>query len=300
MLTILEAAKLNPSPLASGVVEIFASENPILLNLPFETINGPAYLYNREGTLPGVAFRGINESYSESTGVINPQTERLTIAGGESDYDTFIVKTGTGTNDARATHDAMKSKALSLRWLKTWFDGDSATEPREFDGINKRLTGNQVVDMAAGGGTLTLAKVDALIDAVQGTPTMLLMNKTMRRKITSLAAGAAAVSMSVDQLGRPLTSYAGIPIGIIEDDDSGNPILGFDENDGSSNMDTCSMYAVRFGMDTLHGILSGPVDVRDLGELPNKPAYRTRIEWFAGFVVKHPKSAARLIHINNA
>ena len=300
MLTILEAAKLNPSPLVQGVVEIFASESPILLNMPFETINGPAYVYNREGTLPGVAFRGINESYTESTGVICPQTEALRICGGESDHDTFLVKTGTGSNDARAVHDGLKAKALALKWARVFFDGNSESDPREFDGLNKRLTGAQHIQLATGGATLTLAKVDELIDAIQGTPTALLMNKTMRRKITSLAAGTAAVSMSVDQLGRPLTSYAGVPILVVEDDDEGNAILGFDEDDGSGNMDTCSIYAVKFDMGAFHGIQTAPVDVRDLGEVPNKPAYRTRIEWFAAMVLKHPKAAARLSRVNNA
>lgn len=300
MLTIIEAAKLNPSPLVQGVVEIFARENPILLHLPFQDIAGAAYIYNREGALPGVAFRGINESYDESTGVINPQSEILRICGGDSDYDTFLTATGTGTNDARAVHDALKAKALALHWAKAFFDGDSEVNPREFDGLNKRLVGGQHIQLATGGAALTLAKLDELIDAVQGTPTILLMSKTLRRKVTALAAGTASVSMSVDELGRPLTAYAGVPIGIVEDDAAGNAILGFDENDGSGNMDTASVYAVRFGMDVFHGVQTSAVDVRDLGELPNKPAKRTRVEWFAAIALKHPKAAARLSRINNA
>ena len=39
MLTITEWQKLNPTPLASGVVEIFARENPVLANLPFMNRN---------------------------------------------------------------------------------------------------------------------------------------------------------------------------------------------------------------------------------------------------------------------
>lgn len=300
MLTILEAAKLNPSPLVQGTVEIIAGESPVLLNMPFVPINGPAFVYNREGTLPGIAFRGINESYTESTGVVNPQSEILRICGGDSDYDTFLVTTGTGTNDARATHDAMKAKALSLRWTRAFVDGDSETDPREFDGLNKRLVGSQHLQLATGGATLTLAKLDELIDAVQGTPTLLLMNKAMRRKITALAAGTAAVTMTVDQLGRPLTAYAGIPIGVVEDDETGTAILGFDEDDGSGNFDTCSIYALRLGTDVFHGIETAPVDVRDLGELDSKPAFRTRVEWFAAFVLRHPRAAARLSRINNA
>ena len=247
--------------------------------------------------LPGIAFRGINESYTESTGVINPATEPLKICGGESDYDTFLTKTGTGTNDARAVHDMLKSKALSLNWMRTFFDGDSNKQPREFDGLNVRLTGGQVIDCNTTSNLLTLAKVDELIDAVQGSPTLLLMNKQCRRKITQLATNTLAVTMGIDQLGRPMQMYGGIPIGVVEFDNFGNWVLDFDENDGSGNMTTCSMYALRLGMDTFHGIQSAPVDVRNLGELPSKPAYRTRIEWYASMAIKHPRAAARLRYI---
>jgi hypothetical protein len=298
MLTLLEAAKLMASPLAQGVVEIFAANNAVLERLAFVDVQGNSYRYNREGALPGIAFRGINESYTESTGVLNPQVETLTICGGDSDYDVALIKMGAGSNNLRAVHDGMKAKALTLTWLATFFDGNAETNPREFDGLNRRLTGNQVINLAAGGGALTLDAVDELIDAVAGTPTALLMNKDCRRKITKLAQNSTAVSMSVDALGRPMASYAGIPIGIVEDDTAGNAVLGFDEDDGQGHADTCSMYAVRFDMDGLHGIQTAAMDVRDLGEQQAKPSFRTRIEWYSGLVVKHPKAAARLCRIN--
>src|SRR3954465_5689517 len=119
--------------LQTGIIEIFAANNPVLQRLPFVDISGNAYKYNREGALPGIAFRGINESYTESTGVINPQTETLTIYGGDSDYDVALVKMGAGSKNLRAAHDARKAKALSLTWLKTFFDGNSRLQPRDFD-----------------------------------------------------------------------------------------------------------------------------------------------------------------------
>lgn len=302
MLTMIEAAKLMNNPLQTGVIEIFAANNPVLERLPFVDIQGNAYKYNREGTLPGIAFRGINESYTESTGVINPQTETLTICGGDSDYDVALVKMGSGSNDLRAAHDAMKSKALTLTWLKTFFDGDSGTNPREFDGVNVRLDGTTQevkASASAGGATLTLDKVDELIDAIQGTPDLLLMNAKTRRKVNNLVRAAGQASEVVnDQFGRRIDAYAGIPIGVVGDDSEGNAILGFDEDDGSSNLDTTSIYAVRFGLDGLHGIQTEAMSVRDLGELDSKPALRTRIEWYSGFVVKHPKAVARLKWIN--
>lgn len=293
MLTISEWQKLNPTPLASGVVEIFARENPVLANLPFMNIKGNAFKYNIEDTLPGIAFRGFNEGYTESTGVVNPVTESLTIIGGDSDFDVAQIKMGTGDNDSRAVHDAMKAKALTLSWLSTFFHGDTGTNPKEFDGLNVRLTGNQVITAGANGAALDMGMLDELIDSIQGTPSILLMNKAARRKLVALGRASGVVSVTRDYFGREVETYAGTPIGIIEDGADGNPILTSTETQGSSNA-TTSIYAVKFGPDAMHGIQTEPMDVRDLGEIETKPAYRTRIEWYSGLVLKHPKCASRL------
>lgn len=293
MLTIAEWAKLNPDPLTSGVVEIFAAENPVLAGLPFANIKGNAYTYNREETLPGIAFRGFNEGYTESTGVVNPVTESLTIIGGDSDYDVAQIAMGTGDNDTRAVHDAMKAKALTLAWLKTFFDGDATANPKEFDGINKRLTGDQVIAAGADGALLDLDMLDKLVDAVRGTPSVLLMNKSMRRAVIKLARGSSVLSVGPDLFGREVTSYSGVPMAVVEEGADGAEILGFDETQGADT-ETASIYAVKFGPDTFHGIQTAPVSVRDLGEIETKPAFRTRIEWYSGLVIKHPRAAARL------
>lgn len=293
MLTITEWAKLNNNPLESGVVEVFAKENPVLAALQFQNIAGNAFRYNIEQTLPGIAFRDFNESYVESTGVILPQTEALRILGGDSDYDVAQIAMQTGDNDTRAVHDSMKAKALALAWLKTFFDGDNTANPKEFDGLNKRLTGGQVISAGANGAQLTLDMLDSLVDAVSGEPSLLLMNKALRRKVSQLARNTANLQWEVDDFGRAIALYSGVPIGIVEDDASGSAILGFDETKGTSNV-TASIYAVRFAPDALHGIQTGPVSARDLGEIDDKPALRTRIEWYSGLVFRSAKSAARL------
>ena len=93
-LTLLEAAKLNSGDVyKAGVLTKFAETSDILRVLPFEGIAGNSLKYNVEETLPGIGFRGVNESYTESTGIINPKVESLTIAGGDLDVDKFIVDT---------------------------------------------------------------------------------------------------------------------------------------------------------------------------------------------------------------
>ena len=293
MLTLTEWQKLNPTPLASGVVEIFARENPVLERLAFQNVKGSAYRYNRETTLPGIAFRDYNEGYTESTGIINPVTENLTIIGGDSDFDVAQIAMGTGDNDSRAVHDAMKAKALTLSWLKNFFDGDSGSNLKEFDGLNTRLTGNQVITAGANGAALTMDMLDELVDAVVGTPSVLLMNKAMRREIVKLSRTSNVLSIGRDYFGREVQQYGGVPIAVVEEDASGDPILGFDETVGSSDV-TASIYAVKFGPDALHGIQTQPMSVRDPGEIDSKPAYRTRVEWYSSIAIKHPKAAARL------
>ncbi|MDT2263952.1 hypothetical protein P7H12_10595 [Paenibacillus larvae] len=54
-------------------------------------------------------------------------------------------------NDQRRNPNANeKTKALALTWTKTFFKGDVAQDPKSFDGLQKRLTGKQVIDGKSG------------------------------------------------------------------------------------------------------------------------------------------------------
>jgi hypothetical protein len=301
-LTLIEAAKLSSDMLQRGVIETFAATSPVLERLPFADVQGNAYRYNVEQALPGIAFRGVNEGFTESTGVVNPQVESLVIGGGDSDVDRFIVQTRSNENNTRAVYDRLKSKALSLSITKTFFDGDSQANPKEFDGLNRRLAGGtQELLAATGGGPLDEDMLTALIDLVEGGPDVLFMSKAMRREAEKVARANNAISYGLDGFGRRVTQYAGIPIGIIERDQNDDEILDFDEDPGDSVSDTGSIYAVRFGeAEAVWGIQNGVISVRDLGELETKPVFRTRIEWYLGLVVGHPRGAARLYGITKA
>ena len=83
--TLVESAKLSQNDLQRGVIETFVQTSPILDRLPLMPIEGNAYAYNAEGALPGIAFRSVNEAYTESTGTVNQRTESLVIMGGDAD-----------------------------------------------------------------------------------------------------------------------------------------------------------------------------------------------------------------------
>jgi len=307
-LTLLEAAKLETgNAYKSGVIELYAGSSEILTNLPFQNITGNAMSYTREDSLPNVGFRGVNETYTASTGVLNPLTESLVIAGGDLDVDKFIVDT-MGVQQ-RTVHEQMKIRALSLAWTKKFIKGDNQSDPREFDGLQVRVVGDQKIAAGTtdGGTALSLAKLDEAIDQTLN-PTHLIMSKAMARKFAVAARTytiAGFISWDLGAFGNRVMSYNGIPIITVDLDNTGSKILDFNEVSYTSSAwggtaTGTSIYIVSMGADALTGLQNGTIDVRDLGELPTAPVFRTRIEWYNGMAIFNGRAVTRLGSIANS
>lgn len=311
-LTLIEAAKLalnKGETKRAGVIATFARQSSWLANLPFNNIPGNSYAYDQEQTLPGIAFRGVNEAYTASAGVINPEVEALRIAGGDLDVDIALVKM-FGAN-VRTTHEAMKAKALAASLTTKLIKGDVTSDVREFDGLQNRIATGGSQFVAAGttdnGDALSLFLLDELIDKVSGPNKQIWLNKVMRRRLTQAARTSTVgghIDFEIDEFGRQLAFYNGIPLVTPYPDDGGTEPLAFDEQGdlggtpgGSSST---SIYCVALGDGYLSGIQNGMMEVRDLGELDTTPIMRTRVEWLAGLVVEHPRCIARLGGISNA
>lgn len=303
-LTLLEASKLNDGDVKrQAVIEMFAENSDILAALPFEDIPGGSLSYNQEGKLPGVAFRGFNEGYKSSTGILNPMVEVLRIAGGDLDVDKAIIKTrGEG---ARSTQEGLKVKALSLHLASKIINGNSTEDAREFDGLRVRIVGDQLVPAKISAPTansaLSLESLDAAIDRVDN-PTHLIMSKDMRRKITSAARNntiGGTVSYTTDSFGRRQTIYNDLPILIADYDDEGKRIIDFNEVGPGGGTSSTSIYCVSFGEGMLTGLQNGIMEVNDLGEIDEKPVLRTRVEWLISLAAMHGRCASRIWGITN-
>ncbi|MGW2591660.1 major capsid protein [Streptomyces sp. NPDC001515] len=306
-LTLVEAAKLSQDDLQKGVLETFVQESSVLDRIPLLPINGNAYAYNEEKTLPGVAFRAVNEGYAGSTGTVNPKSEKLVILGGDADVDRFIVQTRGNLNDQRAIQTRMKVKAASYKFQDHFINGDVAVEPKGFDGLKKRLTGNQVFPA----GTNGLGPVagghdffDALDDLISRVPGLnggngaLYTNSKIIAKIKSSARRLGGYEMVRDALTQKMVAtYNGIPLLDIGQTAAGDDIIPMTEAQGTSSA-AGSIYAVKFGSaegdQAVTGLTNGGVQVRDLGELDTLPVYRTRLEFYCGLAIFGGKGAARL------
>jgi len=298
MFTLIEYAKGVADEILRGVIEVFAEE-PLLASIPFRPISGNALAYNTESVLPGIAFRGINEAYTESVGVIVPATENLKIMGGDADTDKALVQWFGASR--RATDIAAKAKAARLYFLKTFVDGDESTTPKEFDGLNRRIgTGTQHIHADGGTGSAGLAlsenMLDRLSDLIDGDPSMFIMGKAVRRQLHNLFKGSTLFGLTdPNYFGKRVETFNGVPIQVLDKDNSGNEILAMDETEGSSSGIAGSIYAVKFGVDQyLCGIQTGPPQGIDKGLLETKNVYRYNIEWLVGMAVFNSRSVARI------
>jgi len=304
-LTLVESAKLSQDSLQRGVVETFVQESPVLDRIPLLPIQGNAYAYNEELTLPGVEFRAVNAAYAESTGTVNPKSEKLVILGGDADVDTFIVQTRSNLADQRAIATRGKVKAASYKFQDGFINGDVAVDANAFDGLKKRITGAQLLTAGTNGlgpvagGHDFFDKLDELISLVTGGPDALYMNAGIRARVMSSARRLGGADFMNEALtNKRVPTYNGIPLLDLGTTGASAAIVPQTETQGTAAGTTSSIYAVKFGRgeaDTaVSGLSNGGVQVKDLGEIDAKPVFRTRIEFFCGLGVFGGKAAARL------
>jgi hypothetical protein len=286
--------------LRKGLVQKITNDSIFLRILRFIPIDGFTYHYSEQATLGGVAFRGFNQDYSADTGAVNPKIETIAIFGGQVETDRQL--SGGSPTSPRASAIAAKLKKAGLFFDKYVIDGDPAVDKNQFYGINARLTGNQVIVAGANGATLTLAMLDDLLDRVAGRneQKVLVMNKANRRKLKQLVLAQAGGAGIMD-VGKSLSSYDNCPIEVIDEDGDEQPILAFDETQGTSNL-TVSIYCLRPGQDPEGEMVQGLVkstmiEHEDQGVRGTK--YIDLVEAAMGLAVFHGRAAARLKGITN-
>jgi len=304
-LTLAEAEKLSNDVLLQGVIETIIKDSPILQGLPFIQIVGNGLTYTQEKTLPTVDFYDVGDTWVESTPEFTKPTATLKIMGGDADVDNFLKSTRSNIQDLEAAVIEQKAKALRHEFEKQFLYGNEATSPKQFDGIIKLIdtatASDQVIAMAAAGATLTLTKLDELIDAIKGgKPDVLLMSRRSRRKLQALARAAGSnLEVGQGKLGEFVQLYNGIPIAISDWVLDTHTVAGSVEGiyTGEENS---TIYALSFGEGALCGISSPEMlQVERIGSLETKDASRTRVKWYVALALFSSVKAAALIGVQD-
>lgn len=322
--TLAQAAVVSDSDLQGGIAERFVMESVVLDRMPLIEIEGNAYSYPEEATLPGVAFRAVNTTYTESTGTYNQRTESLSILGGFSDVDRFIERTQGRTRAGRISlrESALnaKIKAARIKFQDTFFNGAVASDANAFDGLKVRLTGTQVLAAATNGmgptagGQDFFDALDAVVAAVPGGADAIYANSGVIAKIASSARRLGWMLPQVERIenapegrvvNRRVYTYNGLPLLDPGNKGDGTPILPFSETQGASNA-ASSVYAVRWTEshedDGVAGFVNGsenePFETVEQERTDPIVGYRVLVEAYIGVGV-FGRGAARLTGVLN-
>jgi len=304
-LTLAEASKLSNDMLLQGVVETIVKESPILQQLPFIEIVGNGLTYNQEKTLPSVDFYDVGDTWAESTPTFEQKTANLKIVGGDADVDNFLKATRSNIQDLEAAIVELKAKAVRDKFEETFIYGNATTNAKQFDGIRKLIdtttASSQVIAMGDTGATLTLAKLDELIDAIKGgKPDLLLMSRRSRRKINALVRAAGGMmETDRDKWGNFIQFWDGIPIGVSDWILDTHVVSGGVET--ATTGGTCStIYVFQVGEGALCGLTSpGQLQAEPIGSLETKDATRIRIKWYVSLALFSSIKSAALIGVQD-
>jgi len=291
-ITLAEASKLSNDVLLTGVIETIIKDSPILQSLPFIEIVGNGLTYNRENAAATAAFYDVADTWTESTPTFTQITSVLKIVGGDADIDNFLLSTRSNVQDLEAAVVQLKAKAVQQKFEDTFVNGDTSVDAKSFDGIDKLCDAGQTVSMGTNGATLTLPKLDEVIDLVKGgKPDVLLMSKRTRRTLNNLARTSGGfLEADRNEFGQMVQFYDGIPVGICD-------FISDAKTVGTSN-DCSTVYAVRLGEGALAGLTSpGGLQVERVGSLETKDATRTRIKWYCSMALFNTLKLAKLIGV---
>lgn len=268
-ITLQEAKAGMADKVDQNVVDTFRRSSLLLDRLIFDNAISPGtggstltYGYVQLQTPSTANVRTINSEYTPGEAKRVEKTTKAIIMGGKFQIDRVLIGTA-GAVDELAFQAEEKIKATSNYFNNLTINGNVTTGAgvqNTFDGLNKLLTGAETevtstVDVSDSAKmdanyNALLDEVDAFLSALDGKPSMLLMNNKMLTKMRSAARRAGYYSLTRDEFGRQVETYNDIPMY-----DMGKYYDGSETKDIiETTSGKTDIYAVTIGLDGFHGI----------------------------------------------
>ncbi len=306
-ITLREAKVAMADKVDQQVVDMFRRSSMLLDNMVFDNCISPGtggstltYGYVQLKSPATAAVRTVGEEYVPGEAKREKKTAAAAIMGGAFNVDRVVQNTA-GAADEVAFQAEQKIKATANYFHNEVINGPS--HPDSFDGLQALLT--DTANELTGKVSLTtsseldenynafLDEMDAFLSCVDGTPSMLLMNRDMLVKLRSIARRAGYYERAKDDFGRVVETYAGIPMV-----DMGKYFDGENSVDVIPTLNgKTAIYAVCLGLDGFHGISPAGTGVIN-AYMPDMTApgavKQGEVELVAGVALKNTLKAAVL------
>ena len=292
----------------SAVIDELIKSSVLLDSLEWDDTVTPTgksfpYMYTREKTESSAAFRTVGDDYTPSDALTENVVAEVKILGGNYTVDRAIAKASkNGFIDQVEYQMANKIKAVKATFSDAIINGDSTQNAKEFDGLDKILTGSDTeftstVDLSTSANVdanygAFIDELDGVISEMDGEPTFIMGNNKMITKIKGVARRAGQYQETKDDFGRTISHYGNaILLDLGAKPGSSNPIVPIDEN-GKTDL-----YFVRLGRDGFHGItLDGQIMDVVTPDFNTEAATHADglVEMYGAVVLKRTKAAAVL------
>ena len=156
---------------------------------------------------------------------------------------------------------SQKIKAAQALFNDTFINGDSGTDSKAFDGLEKALAGSSteynkdgVIDLSTSelitqNYQYFLDMLDEFLGGLDGTPSCIMGNTKLIAKLRACARRASMYQVTKDNWGNQVESYGGIPFVDMKAKPGTNDDVVKTGVDGKT-----SLYVARLAMDGLHAV----------------------------------------------
>ena len=313
-ITLAEAKVGMADKVDQQIVDMFRRSSLLLDNMVFDNVISPGtggstltYGYIQLKSPSTASVRTVGGEYTPGEAKKEKKTANAIIMGGSFQMDRVIQNTAGAANEmAFQAEQKIKATANYFHNLVINGSGDAVGEgyvTGTFDGLKKLLTGTaneitskvslQTSDELDENYNAFLDEMDSFLSTLDGTPSMLLMNRAMLVKLRSIARRAGYYERSQDDFGRTVETYAGVPMVDMGQYFDGENIVDVVATEGGKT----AIYAVSLGLDGFHGIspMGDGVIQSYMPDLNTPGAVKTgEVELVAGVVLKNTLKAAVL------
>jgi hypothetical protein len=262
--------QISPSdPVTSQALRGLQESCPILADVEFYSKNGPAdHVKKAPSSSDTDTFRDINEDNSPTAATRDYKSFGKKIVSFDAKVDVVLEDRNEDPATELATQTYLEAKERGYVLQKKFFDGDSASNSDEFDGIKNIVQSANIITpddnigvMLGNSDTHRQAQQVALetfirtARKIKGGATHAYMNGLLKIRWLTIAKELGYYRNSKDSLGNEVEMIGNIILRDAGLDTSGDDILPFNET-VNSEKNTSSIYFTRWGERTDLSVLT--------------------------------------------
>lgn len=306
--TLVEQIAGMKDQVMAGVVLNLARQSQLFQMIPFEDVMSFVVKAWQKTSVAEANYRDIGVGYAEAKDNYTELFDHIALLGNKLDIDRALRLPSQSELDFYTENLMSQSERWRYKFTSSFIDGDRGTNPKEFDGIKKRVEavgGDQVknlsgLDLSASSAnrqTFLDRIQEAIFETAEGKPDLIITSKQGLWALQRVARREGLFDTTRDQFDRTVMMFGGIPMeeAGTQGDQTTQIITNTETAAGArTGGNTTSIYMVRFGRPYVQGMqMHEPKrifdDITDDGV-----THRVVFEWPVGLSQFHNKSVVRV------